>query len=78
MRMSSVSTHVPSLVSTKKGHITRKKGKSFFAMAEKQQAGAVTQMLRAAGDGDPKAAAELLPLVYSELRKLARVTTPSL
>ena len=29
-------------------------------------------MLRAAGDGDPKAAADLLPLVYSELRKLAR------
>lgn len=44
----------------------------FFAMAEKSQAGAVTQMLRAAGDGDPKAAADLLPLVYSELRKLAR------
>ena len=41
-------------------------------MAEEPHAGAVTQMLRAAGDGDPKAAADLLPLVYSELRKLAR------
>ncbi len=41
-------------------------------MAEEPQAGAVTQMLRAAGDGDLKAAADLLPLVYSELRKLAR------
>ncbi len=41
-------------------------------MDEKSQPGAVTQMLRAAGDGDPKAAADLLPLVYSELRKLAR------
>lgn len=29
-------------------------------------------MLRATGSGDPKAAADLLPLVYSELRKLAR------
>ena len=60
------------MVSTKKGDNTRKKGESFFAMAEKPQAGAVTQMLRAAGDGDPKAAADLLPLVYSELRTLAR------
>src|SRR5262245_36387618 len=31
----------------------------------------VTQLLDAAGAGDPKAAAELLPLVYDELRKLA-------
>ena len=31
----------------------------------------VTQLLDAAADGDPKAAAELLPLVYDELRKLA-------
>src|SRR5690349_8846070 len=32
---------------------------------------AVTQLLDAAAAGDPKAAAELLPLVYGELRKLA-------
>jgi RNA polymerase sigma factor (TIGR02999 family) len=32
----------------------------------------VTQLLQAAGSGDPKAAAELLPLVYEELRRLAR------
>jgi RNA polymerase sigma factor (TIGR02999 family) len=31
----------------------------------------VTQMLAAAEAGDPKAAAQLLPLVYEELRKLA-------
>jgi RNA polymerase sigma factor (TIGR02999 family) len=31
----------------------------------------VTQMLDAAAAGDPKAAAELLPLVYDELRRLA-------
>lgn len=31
----------------------------------------VTQVLQAAGRGDPQAAAELLPLVYDELRKLA-------
>jgi RNA polymerase sigma factor (TIGR02999 family) len=31
----------------------------------------VTQILGAAAAGDPKAAAELLPLVYDELRKLA-------
>jgi RNA polymerase sigma factor (TIGR02999 family) len=31
----------------------------------------VTQLLEAAAAGDPKAAAELLPLVYDELRKLA-------
>jgi len=31
----------------------------------------VTQILAAAEAGDPKAAAELLPLVYDELRKLA-------
>jgi RNA polymerase sigma factor (TIGR02999 family) len=30
-------------------------------------------MLRAAGDGNPEAAQELLPLVYEELRSLARV-----
>jgi RNA polymerase sigma factor (TIGR02999 family) len=32
---------------------------------------AVTQLLDAAAAGDPQAAAELLPLVYDELRKLA-------
>ena len=37
-----------------------------------QPAGMVTQMLRAASDGDAQAAADLLPLVYSELRELAR------
>jgi RNA polymerase sigma factor (TIGR02999 family) len=31
----------------------------------------VTQLLEAAAAGDPKAAAELLPLVYDELRRLA-------
>ena len=31
----------------------------------------VTQILAAIGHGDPHAAAELLPLVYDELRKLA-------
>ncbi len=32
----------------------------------------VTRLVRAAGDGDSKAAAELLPLVYAELRRLAQ------
>ena len=31
----------------------------------------VTQLLQAAASGDPKAAADLLPLVYDELRRLA-------
>jgi DNA-directed RNA polymerase specialized sigma24 family protein len=31
----------------------------------------ITQVLQAAAQGDPKAAAELLPLVYAELRRLA-------
>jgi len=34
--------------------------------------GAVTQLLRAASAGDAQAASELLPLVYSELHKLAQ------
>src|SRR5687767_3742812 len=34
-------------------------------------AGDVTRILSAAEAGDPRAAAELLPLVYDELRKLA-------
>ena len=33
----------------------------------------VTRLLDAVGAGDPKAAAELLPLVYEELRRLAAV-----
>jgi RNA polymerase sigma factor (TIGR02999 family) len=35
--------------------------------------GPVTQLLEAASRGEAKAAAELLPLVYSELRNLARI-----
>lgn len=35
------------------------------------RAGMVTQVLKAVSAGDPRAAHELLPLVYSELRKLA-------
>ena len=37
-----------------------------------QPVGLVTQMLRAASAGNAKAADELLPLVYAELRKLAQ------
>lgn len=37
-----------------------------------QPAGEVTRVLKAAADGDSKAAAELLPLVYAQLRGLAR------
>jgi RNA polymerase sigma factor (TIGR02999 family) len=37
-----------------------------------QPAGEVTRVLKAAADGDRKAAADLLPLVYAELRNLAR------
>src|SRR5262245_50633847 len=33
----------------------------------------VTQMIDAAASGDPKAAADLLPLIYDELRRLAAV-----
>ena len=33
----------------------------------------VTQMIEAAGAGDPRAAADLMPLVYNELRALAAV-----
>jgi hypothetical protein len=36
----------------------------------------VTQILDAIEQGDPKAAAELLPLVYDELRKLAGARAP--
>jgi len=35
--------------------------------------GGVTQIIEAMHQGDPKAASELLPLVYEELRKLAAV-----
>lgn len=37
-----------------------------------EQAGLVTQMLKQVSEGDPRAASELLPLVYAELRKLAQ------
>jgi RNA polymerase sigma factor (TIGR02999 family) len=37
-----------------------------------QAEGMVTRMLRAASEGDSKASADLLPLVYDELRRLAR------
>ena len=37
-----------------------------------QPDGQVTQMLRAANGGDRQAAADLLPLLYAELRKLAQ------
>ncbi len=37
-----------------------------------QPTGMVTQVLKAASAGDPKAAAELLPLVYADLRRLAQ------
>ena len=36
-------------------------------------AAAVTRLLNDAASGDPRAAGELLPLVYNELRRLARV-----
>jgi len=35
-------------------------------------AGIVTQILSAAAEGDPRASADLLPLVYEELRSLAK------
>jgi hypothetical protein len=36
----------------------------------------VTQLLSAIDAGDPKAAGQLLPLVYEELRKLAAANHP--
>ena len=36
------------------------------------QSAQLTRVIRAINEGDPKAASELLPLVYTELRKLAR------
>ena len=44
----------------------------FFGAMRNDSAGAVTAILRAAQEGDREAAARLLPLVYAELRKLAR------
>ena len=41
-------------------------------MPEEQQDGMVTQMLKAVGQGDPRASADLLPIVYAELRRLAQ------
>ncbi len=46
-------------------------GKAVVGM-ERRRTGPVTQLLEAAGAGDPRAAADLLPLVYDELRTLAR------
>ena len=39
---------------------------------EQERAGEVTRILTAADQGDPRAAEELLPIVYEELRALAR------
>ncbi len=52
------------------GDPSRKCGVS--ALNDSNQASLVTQMLRAAGEGDVQAAADLLPLIFTELRKLAR------
>src|SRR5688572_12643057 len=41
-------------------------------MRDTGSAGSVTQLLDRAGNGDPAAAAELLPLVYRQLVELAR------
>ena len=38
---------------------------------QEQAGNDITQLLSRAGDGDPRAAEELLPLVYAELRRLA-------
>src|SRR6478752_2683623 len=53
---------------------TRRSGKTVAGVPGRRMLGGmadVTQLLDAAAAGDPKAAAELLPLVYEELRKLA-------
>ncbi len=47
---------------------TRQISPTRFAMTQSAQ---LTRVIRAINEGDPKAAAELLPLVYTELRKLA-------
>src|SRR6516162_8956874 len=44
----------------------------FFSRLMDTPDGNVTAILRAAQEGDPEAAARLLPLVYDELRKLAQ------
>ncbi|MCX5688496.1 MAG: ECF-type sigma factor [Planctomycetota bacterium] len=41
-------------------------------MSDSHESEHLTRLLRQAGDGDSKAAADLLPLVYDELRRLAR------
>ena len=43
-----------------------------MGLAENTRAGEVTRLLRDANAGDRRAAGELLPLVYTELRALAR------
>jgi len=50
----------------------KRSGKVRVARMAEQPVGKVTQILQAAAEGDPKAAEDLLPLVYSELRRLAR------
>src|SRR5436190_22922599 len=42
-----------------------------LALAERRRMSEVTRILAAMDAGDPRAAAQLLPLVYDELRKLA-------
>ena len=50
-----------------------KKGQIFWSeLVAEASAGKVTEVLRAARSGDPRVADELLPLVYDELRRLAR------
>jgi RNA polymerase sigma factor (TIGR02999 family) len=49
-----------------------RKGCQGFAAMTRSPANNVTTILRSAQSGDPEAAARLLPLVYDELRKLAR------
>lgn len=41
-------------------------------MSDSHESEHLTRLLRQAGEGDSKAAADLLPLVYDELRRLAR------
>ncbi len=57
-------------VNTKSG-LKTPRAKSGFLMVDSHDH-AVTVVLRAIADGDEQAAAELLPLVYEELRSLAR------
>lgn len=55
------------LTSSNSGGATRHGKKSTMT-----KSGPLTEVFRAIEEGDPSAAADLLPLVYSELRKLAR------